>query len=189
MATSTTPGYTAHTCSRCGKYYEDNNILPLGHDYSNFEYEWNSDNTYCVAYAYCSHDHNHVIKEETYSSYVIMSNSTCEEDGLKIDTANFTNIRFEDQNKNVVIPALGHSYLEAEYTWNEYSSIVTASRLCEVCNHIDTLVSHTTSQTIAETCEEDGLIIYTAVFNDPAYEAQTKEVVIPHHGHLYGDVV
>jgi hypothetical protein len=189
MATSTTPGYTAHTCSRCGKYYEDNNILPLGHDYSNFEYEWNSDNTYCVAYAYCSHDHNHVIKEETYSSYVIMSNSTCEEDGLKIYTANFTNIRFEDQNKNVVIPALGHSYLEAEYTWNEYSSIVTASRLCEVCNHIDTLVSHTTSQTIAETCEEDGLIIYTAVFNDPAYEAQTKEVVIPHHGHLYGDVV
>ena len=188
LPTCTTQGYTTHTCLYCGRSYQDTYVSALGHDYSNIEYVWSMDNTYCDAYAYCTHDHNHMIHEKSYASYELISNPTCDMDGLKVYSAIFTNILFKDQEKNVYTNALGHSYSDASYTWNEYNSIVKAERECMVCHHIDEENAHTTYEVIDASCEEDGKIIYSVVFKNNAFQNQEKEIILPKLGHSYGDV-
>ena len=188
LPTCTTQGYTTHTCSLCGRSYQDNYLNALGHDYSIIQYEWNSNHTYCDAHAYCTHDHNHVIHEGVYTISKVVSLPTCEEDGVKVYTAEFTNIRFETQKYEELSKAKGHTYGDATYVFNEYNSIVTASRVCEVCGKIHSEISHTKSTCIEPTCLDEGLIIYTATFINEAYQTQTKEVIVEALGHDYGEV-
>jgi len=83
-----------------------------------------------------------------------------------------------DYTTYVEIPALDHSWLEPTYTWSDDNTSVTASRVCERDG------THTESETALATSEraksptdtEPGEIMYTASFNNPAFQAQSVSV-------------
>ena len=75
----------------------------------------------------------------------------------------------------------GHDWGEPEYVWAEDYSSCTATR---VCKNDDTHVETETAQaagvvTKPATEEEEGKIIYTAVFENEAFGMQEKAVAIP----------
>ncbi|MBQ1340869.1 MAG: cell wall-binding repeat-containing protein, partial [Erysipelotrichaceae bacterium] len=74
------------------------------------------------------------------------------------------------------IAALGHNWNEPTYSWKEDYSTCTATRTCKNGDHLETETVNTTEEVIAPTCKEDGKIIYTATFKNPAFETQTKTV-------------
>ena len=74
------------------------------------------------------------------------------------------------------IAALGHNWNEPSYQWaNDYSTC-TATRTCKNGDHPETETVNATKKVIDPTCKEDGKIIYTATFQNPAFKEQTKTV-------------
>ncbi|MBR6428514.1 MAG: InlB B-repeat-containing protein [Clostridia bacterium] len=89
---------------------------------------------------------------------------------------------YDDVQKNVVIPALGHDWAEPEYVWAEdYPMTCTASRVCvRDAAHSETETAVAVYAVVTEpTYEADGLGRWTAVFENEAFDAQTFDVVIP----------
>ena len=74
-----------------------------------------------------------------------------------------------------------HDWDEPEYVWAEDNSTVTATRVCKRDEtHAETEEVQTTSEVIKEaTYHEEGELLYTAVFTNPAFETQTKTVATP----------
>ena len=46
-------GFTRHTCGNCGDFYDDTYTAPLAHTYSDFDYQWNDDETVVTLYLCC----------------------------------------------------------------------------------------------------------------------------------------
>lgn len=82
-----------------------------------------------------------------------------------------------------------HSWELPTYEWAEDYSAVTATRVSQLDDSvIETETVETTSEiTTPATCEEKGEMTYTAEFENPAFEAQTKTVEIAALGHAYGE--
>jgi hypothetical protein len=91
-------------------------------------------------------------------------------------------------DNDVVIPAFGHSYGSASYSWNNDNSECTATRTCKKdISHKETVTVYSTSQvTIEPTCTTTGTKTYYATFNKDWTRNQTKKVSIPATGHDYG---
>ena len=89
------------------------------------------------------------------------------------------------------IPALGHEYGEATYTWNEDKTECTAERICtRDASHKETETVKTTNSVTKEvTCEEVGERTYTATFTNTAFAQQTTAEEIPATGHKVGTAV
>ena len=89
------------------------------------------------------------------------------------------------------IPALGHEYGEATYTWNEDKTECTAERICtRDASHKETETVKTTNSVTKEvTCEEVGERTYTATFTNTAFAQQTTTEEIPATGHKVGTAV
>ena len=89
------------------------------------------------------------------------------------------------------IPALGHDWKEATYTWNEDKTECTAERVCtRDASHKETeTVKTTNSVTKAATCEEIGERTYTATFTNEAFAQQTTTEEIKATGHKAGQAV
>ena len=109
---------------------------------------------------------------------------TCTEAGLgyRYCTCSAVNADYyDDYQKNVVIPALGHDWGEPVYTWAEDHSSCTAARTCSRD------AGHTESETVqaeyAVITEPSytaaGLARYTARFENEAFEDQTFDVELP----------
>ena len=78
---------------------------------------------------------------------------------------------------------------EPTYNWNEDFTKCTASRNSKNIvglSEIETADSVYSVKTPVK-CMESGLGLYTATFNNSAFEGQTKEVEIPATGHTYDD--
>lgn len=97
--------------------------------------------------------------------------------------------REHQDEKTLVIPALGHDYVDPIYTWASDNSSVTAKAVCRHdSSHVITETVKTTyKETKAPTCEETGEGVYTAAFTNKRFTAQTKTVSIPATGHDYAD--
>ncbi len=83
---------------------------------------------------------------------------------------------------------LGHDWSNPEYVWAEDNSTVTATRACQRdgCGRTETETVDSGMESVkTPTCTEDGEDKYTAVFENEAFEKQTKEVAIPAEGHLW----
>ncbi len=88
-----------------------------------------------------------------------------------------------------VVPALGHNYGEATYTWAEDNSTCTAAMTCSRC--MEETEGHTVTETVetayeeitAATCTSVGTGTYTATFTNTAFTAQTKTVEIAKIAH------
>ncbi|MDO4416443.1 MAG: leucine-rich repeat protein, partial [Erysipelotrichaceae bacterium] len=151
------------------------------HTYGTPEYTWSEDNSTVTAKVSCT-GCDLVITETVNTDYEVIKEPTESEEGLGRYTADFTNVRFETQTKDVTIPKLAHehTYGTPEYTWSEDNSKVTAKASCTGCDEVITETVNTSYEVIKEPTEsEEGLGRYTADFTNELFETQTKEVPIP----------
>ena len=155
-------------------------------------YEWRkTDNGYEVtATSVCTNDAALTITETVTAASEVTSPATCTEDGEITYTAVFKSDRFTTQTRKEPIPAKNHAWGEVTYTWADDNSTVTAERVCaNDASHVETETVQTTATTTPATCEEAGKTVYTATFENEAFETQTKEVEIPAKGHEWGQVI
>ena len=165
-------------------------IPALGHKYDEPTYEWSEDNSSVIAKAVCEHDVSHVITE-TVKTTVKTVDATCEETGSTTYTATFTNELFSEQTKVIEIPALGHEWQNPIWTWAEDFSKASVTFTCSHdAAHTKTIDAVITKETDAASCEEPGLVTYTAkaVLEGTEY-TDIKEVYVEAVGHAWGEPV
>gem|GEM_PF-2881743 len=191
-ATCETSGSSTYTAEFENEMFETQTktveIPALGHKYGEPTYEWTEDNSSVAAKAVCEHDSSHVITE-TVKTTVKTVDATCEEAGSTTYTAVFTNELFSEQTKVVEIPALGHDWQNPVWTWAEDYSIASVTFMCaHDAAHTKTIDAVITKETDAASCEESGLVTYTAkaVLEGTEY-TDSKEVYVEAVGHDYGE--
>ena len=162
-------------------------IDPVGHKYSEPDYYWSEDNKEATAKIMCLRDPSHAFTERINTTFEVTKEPGCETKGEGIYTASFKSELFSEQTKKVEIEATGHDYGEPEYTWSEDNKQVTAKAVCaNDDSHVITETADTTYEVTAEpTAEKEGTGVYTAAFDNKAFEKQTREVTIPATGHTY----
>ena len=93
---------------------------------------------------------------------------------------------YTDQ-KVVTIPAAGYTYKDPVYTWTETTNgwSVTALKECneDSLQNITETVDAVYSEPTPATCTEPGKGLWTATFQNTAFETKTKEVDLPALGH------
>ena len=156
--------------------------VPHEHDWGEPTYTWRADNVTVTARRVCRGDDSHA-ETETVNTTSAVTAATCTAAGKTTYTATFTNPAFTKQTKEVAIPATGHNWGEPTYTWSADNATVTATRTCRTDPaHVETETVNTTAETGADK------ITYTAVFTDPAFAKQTKDVPLAAEKRQAGDV-
>ena len=178
-------------CNACGETLIVQQIVPaLGHDWSEPTYAWLDDGSAVTATRVCARDAEHVETETVQTTSAITREATCEVDGQTTYSAAFANDAFAPQSITLTdIPALGHDWGEATYTWAANGSSATATRVCaRDAEHVETETQETTEEiTRAATCTVKGQTTYSAVFANDAFAPQTKTLTnIPALGHDWG---
>ena len=134
---------TVTYCTACGKELTRETVPtdPLGHDYGEVTYEWAADNSVCTAKKVCRRDSAHVWQEASDKPVIERTEPTCTEAGKIVYTASFNNKSLAAQIKTVILPALGHDYVDhaakaptcAEVGWAAYQ---TCSR-CDYTSYVE----------------------------------------------------
>jgi len=101
---------------------------------------------------------------------------TCTEDGLT--EGSVCAVCGEVLTEQAVVPATGHSWGEVSYSWSRGKTRVTARRVCASDPaHVESeRVATSAAVTREATCAAKGQTTYTAVFENPAFPAQSKVV-------------
>ncbi|MBQ7602274.1 MAG: BspA family leucine-rich repeat surface protein, partial [Lachnospiraceae bacterium] len=183
-----------------GDFYEDcSAFAPLedvilyaqwddDHDWEEAAYVWANDYKTVTATRVCGKNNDHQFTE-TVSVTKTVVEPTCESEGYTLLTASFESDLFETQTKKVdEKPASGHRYGEAFYHWAYDNTHVIAMLICEIDNtHVLTEVAEVTATIVEPTCESEGYTLLKAVFENEAFEPQTRIIDnVPPHGHQYG---
>ena len=176
--------YTATFTHKCFKPQTKIEALdPIGHDWGEPEYSWakKDDGWYCTAKRTCKRDASHV-EEQTVKAAVETTPATCTEAGKDVYTATFDGDVFESQTRDDVIPALDHDWGEPEYSWAKQDDgwYCTAKRTCKRdASHVEMeTVKATYEVTTPATTKKEGVGTYTAIFENEAFETQTKTEAI-----------
>lgn len=176
--------YTATFTHKCFKPQTKIEALdPIGHDWDEPEYSWakKDDGWYCTAKSTCKRDASHV-EEQTVKAAVETTPATCTEAGKDVYTATFDGDVFESQTRDDVIPALDHDWGEPEYSWAKQDDgwYCTAERTCKRdASHVEMeTVKATYEVTTPATTKKEGVGTYTAIFENEAFETQTKTEAI-----------
>ena len=197
-STCTEKGYTEYTADFGSLEFgvAVNRIADIdkkGHNWGEPEYTWSADGSECTATRVCKNDSNHVETETATVTSKVKVEATCTESGTTEYTAKFNKSAFTNQTKDIVdIPAIGHDWETASYTWSDDGSSCNARRVCQNdSEHVETEEATITDRVkIPATCEEDGTTTYTATFSNTAFTTQTKDVVdIPAIGHDWNEPV
>lgn len=93
------------------------------------------------------------------------------------------------QDGSIYSNADGHHYGAPQYIWNESEMSCTASRICEGCKKEENEPVTATYTEEAAGCETSGKRDYRAEFANPAFEVQTKTVILNPLGHDTTDAV
>ena len=109
---------------------------------------------------------------------------TCETDGLGYRYCLCSQANedyYDDYQKNVVIPALGHDWNAATYVWSDDNLTCTASHTCtREASHTETETAAALCQIVSEpTLYETGLARYTVHFENEAFADQVIEAEMP----------
>ncbi|MBP5154227.1 MAG: Ig-like domain-containing protein, partial [Lachnospiraceae bacterium] len=90
-----------------------------------------------------------------------------------------------EETETAQTPGTGHDWEEPSYEWNEDHTEMTATRICRNDpEHKETEVVKSTAEvTVDPTCEGTGVRVYTALFENEAFETQTFEEEIEALGH------
>ena len=176
--------YTATFTHKCFKPQTKTEALdPLDHDWDEPEYSWakKDDGWYCTAKRTCKRDASHV-EDQTVKAAVETTPATCTEAGKDVYTATFDGDVFESQTRDDVIPALDHDWGEPEYSWAKKDDgwYCTAERTCKRdASHVEMeTVKATYEVTTPATTKKEGVGTYTAIFENEAFETQTKTEAI-----------
>ena len=113
--TCTTAGVRTYTCSRDGETRTEE-IAAFGHKWKEPTYVWTEDNRSVTATRICENDGTHTETETVSTTVEKTTPATCEKTGKAVYTAEFTNVAFETQTREVVITALGHKWNDGEVT-------------------------------------------------------------------------
>ena len=107
--------------------------------------------------------------------------ATCLTDGGYDTVVYCTVCHKELSREHTVLPATGHAWDEPTYEWAADNSTVTAKRVCaNDPTHIESETVDTSYEvTKPATTEEEGTGLYTATFENEAFETQTREIVLP----------
>ena len=198
-----------YLCERCSSYFLDIDCIrkadpstlviePLGHSYSSWRIEsYPTENYFGRLVRTCTRgcvEHKALcpLSDKDFYDYELVRANTCEKEGLEIYRYTINNQVIEIEN---ILQPLGHTY--GEWQKEIDPTFETEGRLVRVCardeNHLDYKVLPKLSEnnykytvTVAPTCTEKGLSIYSYYFEWTYYE---YEVELNELGHNYSEFV
>ena len=198
-ATCTTKAVYYKSCIACGQTskgtaeeatFESGDVL--GHDWGEPSYTWTEvpDGYMCAAQNECKKCHTNVA-DVADMTYAVTKAPTCLEEGTGTYTATFSDaFGFPAQTKDVTLPATGHDWGTAEYTWTstEDGYNCTAKRVCQKDkSHEETETVTAAYAVVTEpTCLTAGLGRYQASFEADWAEDASKDVALPALDHDWG---
>ena len=193
-ATCTAKAVYYKSCTFCGEKgtetFETGNVLD--HDWDEPSYTWTAvtDGYMCVASGKCKNCDADVSDIATVT-YAVKKAPTCLNAGTGTYTATFSAAYgFPAQTKDVLLPAIGHTWGTATYTWTQTGTgyTCTAKRVCKNdAAHVDSETVTGDYSVITEpTCLAAGLGRYQVSFKADWAKDASKDVSIPALGHDWG---
>ena len=193
-ATCTAKAVYYKSCTFCGEKgtetFETGNVLD--HDWDEPSYTWTAvtDGYMCVASGKCKNCDADVSDIAT-ATYAVKKAPTCLNAGTGTYTATFSAAYgFPAQTKDVLLPAIGHTWGTATYTWTQTETgyTCTAKRVCENdAAHVESETVTGDYSVITEpTCLAAGLGRYQVSFKADWAKDASKDVTIPALGHDWG---
>ena len=193
-ATCTAKAVYYKSCSVCGEKgtetFETGNVLD--HDRDEPSYTWTAvtDGYMCVASGKCKNCDADVSDIATVT-YAVKKAPTCLNAGTGTYTATFSAAYgFPAQTKDVLLPAIGHTWGTATYTWTQTETgyTCTAKRVCKNDPaHVESETVTGDYSVITEpTCLAAGLGRYQVSFKADWAKDASKDVSIPALGHDWG---
>ena len=193
-ATCTAKAVYYKSCTFCGEKgtetFETGNVLD--HDWDEPSYTWTAvtDGYMCVASGKCKNCDADVSDIATVT-YAVKKAPTCLNAGTGTYTATFSAAYgFPAQTKDVLLPAIGHTWGTATYTWTQIETgyTCTAKRVCENdAAHVESETVTGDYSVITEpTCLAAGLGRYQVSFKADWAKDASKDVSIPALGHDWG---
>ena len=151
----------------------ENGYTNIVYDWYPPVYSWSGDNSNVTATRVSIIDEDMVETETVSVSYELAKAATCEAKGETTYTsAAFENEAFAVQTKTLEdVPALGHDWSEATYTWSDDNRSVTATRTCaHDSEHVETeTATATAALTRSPTETQKGETTYSASFANCAF--------------------
>ena len=184
--------YTATFTHECFEPQTKTEALdPIGHDWGAPEYSWaKQDGEWlCTAKRTCKRDASHVEQETVKATVEHVIDATCETAGKDVYTATFENEAFKPQTWDVALGVLGHDWGAPEYSWTKQDGewLCTAKRVCKRdASHVEEETVKASVETTPATCTKAGKSVYTAAFENEAFEAQKRTVALGVLGHDWG---
>ena len=193
-ATCTAKAVYYKSCTFCGEKgtetFETGNVLD--HDWDEPSYTWTAvtDGYMCVASGKCKNCDADASDIATVT-YAVKKAPTCLNAGTGTYTATFSAAYgFPAQTKDVLLPAIGHTWGTATYTWTQTGTgyTCTAKRVCENdAAHVESETVTGDYSVITEpTCLAAGLGRYQVSFKADWAKDASKDVSIPALGHDWG---
>ena len=193
-ATCTAKAVYYKSCTFCGEKgtetFETGNVLD--HDWDEPSYTWTAvtDGYMCVASGKCKNCDADVSDIATVT-YAVKKAPTCLNAGTGTYTATFSAAYgFPAQTKDVLLPAIGHTWGTATYTWTQTETgyTCTAKRVCKNDSaHVENETVTGDYSVITEpTCLAAGLGRYQVSFKADWAKDASKDVSIPALGHDWG---
>ena len=193
-ATCTAKAVYYKSCTFCGEKgtetFETGNVLD--HDWDELSYTWTAvtDGYMCVASGKCKNCDADVSDIATVT-YAVKKAPTCLNAGTGTYTATFSAAYgFPAQTKDVLLPAIGHTWGTATYTWTQTETgyTCTAKRVCKNDPaHVESETVTGDYSVITEpTCLAAGLGRYQVSFKADWAKDASKDVSIPALGHDWG---
>ena len=193
-ATCTAKAVYYKSCTFCGEKgtetFETGNVLD--HDWDEPSYTWTAvtDGYMCVASGKCKNCDADVSDIATVT-YAVKKAPTCLNAGTGTYTATFSAAYgFPAQTKDVLLPAIGHTWGTATYTWTQTGNgyTCTAKRVCKNdAAHVESETVTGDYSVITEpTCLAAGLGRYQVSFKADWAKDASKDVSIPALGHDWG---
>jgi len=155
------------------------NINDVEHIWDSPYYIWSDDNSTVTALMSCFKHSDETVTETVNTTSEVVEDGGCYWAEV-LYTAEFSNAAFSTQTKRAYTEP-GHDWGETIYYWSNDYSYAYAERICKKdSNHFEFETAVSTRQVVKQaTTQEPGDVIFTADFENEAFESQTIEVETP----------
>lgn len=195
-------GKSTYNSGHSDVYFDDELVWTLGamktHSYTDGQnedyfvdqkdYVWTQEggDWYCTGHAKCGYC-GWPIEETVKATFV--DKTDCTEKGERTYTATFKHKCFEPQTMTKSLDPIGHDWGAPEYSWTKQDGewLCTAKRVCRRdASHVEEETVKASVETTPATCTKAGKSVYTAAFENEAFEAQKRTVALGVLGHDWG---